>query len=115
MGPTEIVANFIVETGYDQTPRDVVKIAKAQELLKRVAYVHPEGLTVKLKDGRELSHEVANPKGDPQNPMAEEEVAAEYRDCASLVLSPKDTQKSLEMVSHIEDLKDITELMDLLR
>jgi len=94
---------------------------KAQELLKRVRFVHHEAasfneaVTVRLKDGRELCHEVANPKGDPQNPMTDEELAAKYRDCAGIVLSPRETQKSLDMISHLEDLEDIGELMDLLR
>ena len=96
---------------------------KAQELLEKVTYVHPEGLmplqseavTIKLKDGRELSHEVAIPKGDPRNPMSEEELASKYRECASFVLSPQDTQKSMEMISHLEDIEDITELINLVR
>jgi len=111
------------EVGLRQFSDEKVLDPKAQELLKRVEYVHPDGLTplhpevvtIKLKDGRELCHEVAIAKGDPGNPMGEEELAAKYRDCASFVLSPEDIQKSLDMVSHLEDLEDITELIDLLR
>ena len=111
------------EVGLRQFTDEKVLDPRAQELLKRVEYVHPEGLTplhpeavtVKLKDGRELCHEVAIAKGDPGNPMGEEELAAKYRDCASFVLSPVDIQKSLDMMSHLEDLEDITELIDLLR
>lgn len=115
------------QVGLKQFTDEKVLDPKAQELLSRVEFVHPEGLTgmevltmpeavtIKLKDGRELSHEVAIPKGDPPNPMTEEELALKYRDCASFVLSPQETQKSLEMVSHLEDLKDITQLMELLR
>ena len=109
--------------GFKQFTDEKVLDPKAQELLQRVTYVHPEGLiplqseavTIKLKDGRELSHEVATPKGDPQNPMTKKELAVKYRECASFALSPQDTQKSLEMISHLEDIEDITELMDLVR
>lgn len=95
---------------------------KAQQLLKRVEYVHPEGLTplhpdvvtIRLKDGREISHEVAIGKGDSRNPMTEEELTAKYRDCASFVLSPEGVEKSLDMISRLEDLNDITLLMHLL-
>jgi len=109
--------------GFKQFTDEKVLDPKAQELLRRVTYVHPEGLiplqseavTIKLKDGRELSHEVATPKGDPQNPMTKKELAVKYRECASFVLSPQDIQKSLEMISHLEDIEDITELMNLVR
>jgi len=109
--------------GFKQFTDEKVLDPKAQELLKRVTYVHPEGLiplqseavTIKPKDGRELSHEVATPKGDPQNPMTKKELAVKYRECASFVLSPQDTQKSLEMISYLEDIEDITELMNLVR
>lgn len=109
------------QVGLKQFTDEKVLDPKAQELLKRVKFVHPEGasfneaVTIKLKDGRELCHEVANPKGDPQNPMTDEELTAKYRGCANIVLSPQETQNSLEMVSHLEDLKDIAEIMDLLR
>jgi len=109
------------QIGLNQFTDEKVLDPKAQELLSRVSFVHPEGgsfneaVTVKLKDGRELCHEVASPKGDPQNPMTDEELAAKYRDCAGIVLSPEETQNSLDMISHLEDLEDITELLDLLR
>jgi len=105
---------------------DRVMDAGAQELLRRVEYVHtgdvtgaemrttPEAVTVKLRDGRELSHEVLVAKGHPQNPMADEEMVAKYRDCASSVLSAEDIEKSSNMVSHLEDGEDIAEIMELL-
>ncbi len=105
---------------------DRVMDARAQELLRRVEYVHtgdvtgaemlttPEAVTIKLRDGRKLNHEVLVAKGHPQNPMADEEMVAKYRDCASSVLSAEDIGKLLNMVSHLEDGEDIAEIMELL-
>ncbi|MBW2674724.1 MAG: MmgE/PrpD family protein, partial [Deltaproteobacteria bacterium] len=113
------------EVGLRQFTDEKVLDPKAQALLKRVHFVHPQGVapeetlsmpeavTIRLRDGRELSHEVLVARGDPPNPMSEQELAAKYRDCASFVLSPQDTQLSLDMVSHLEELRDVTELMDL--
>ena len=113
------------EVGLRQFTDERVLEPKAQQLLKRVHFVHPqvvapeeilsmpEAVTIRLRDGRELSHEVLVAKGDPPNPISEEELAAKYRDCASFVLSPQDTQISLDMVSHLEELRDVTELMHL--
>jgi hypothetical protein len=46
--------------------------------------------------------------------MADEEMVAKYRDCASSVLSAEDIGKLLNMVSHLEDGEDIAEIMELL-
>jgi len=105
---------------------DRVMDARAQELLRRVKYVHtgniagadmlavPEVVAIKLRDGRKLSHEVLVAKGDPRNPMSVEERVAKYQDCARSALSEKGTRKSLDMVSHLEDVENMSELMALL-
>jgi 2-methylcitrate dehydratase PrpD len=105
-----------------QFSEEKVLDAKAQELLQRVKYVHPESVegqrmpevvTVKLRDGRQYSHEVLIAKGAPGNPLTKEELTVKYRDCASLVLSHEDTERSLAMVSRLEEVEDIAELADL--
>lgn len=97
--------------------------SKAQELLQRVRYVHPEGLegerlpsevvTVIQRDGKQHSNEVFIPRGAPENPLTEEELITKYKDCASLVLPPEVIERSLELVSHLEEITDISELVDL--
>ena len=97
--------------------------SKAQELLQRVRYVHPEGpegerlpsevVTVTLRDGGQHSNEVFIPRGAPENPLTEEELITKYKDCASLVLPPEVIERSLELVSHLEEIADISELVDL--
>ena len=96
---------------------------RAQELLQRVKYVHPESVegqrlpevvTVRLRDGRQYSHEVLIPKGAPKNPLTPEELMTKYRNCAHLVLSLEATERSLELVSHLEEVRDMTEMADLL-
>jgi len=95
---------------------------RAQELLQRVKYVHlegvegqrsPEVVTVRLQDGRQYSHSVLIAKGAPENPLTPEELTAKYRDCACLVLPHEATERSLELVSHLEEIRDIAELADL--
>ena len=112
--------------GLQQFTDEKVLDPRAQGLLSRVAFAHPQGLsgaeilgtpervTVRLRDGTELSHEVLVAKGDPPNPMSDEEVAAKYRDCASSYLSTGDVQRSLELVSSLEEVEDVAVLMGLL-
>jgi 2-methylcitrate dehydratase PrpD len=97
--------------------------SKAQELLRRVKYVHPQGpegerlpsevVTVILRDGKRLSHEVFTPRGAPDNPLSGEELIDKYKDCASLVLAPEAVERSLELVANLEEIQDISELVDL--
>ena len=95
----------------------------AQELLQKVKYVHPEReegqrapevVTVRLSDGRQYSQEVLFAKGSPEQPMSAEELIDKYRDCALVVLPEEAVERSLELVAHLDKLKDITELTDLL-
>jgi 2-methylcitrate dehydratase PrpD len=71
-------------------------------------------INVKLKDGRQLSQHTETPKGWPQNPLTQEELVAKYKDCAQFVLSPGDIARSAELLENLEDIKDITELMNIL-
>lgn len=71
-------------------------------------------LNIKLKDGRQFSQHVEVPKGWPKNPLSEEELLAKYKDCAQLVLFPSDIDRSVELLKNLEEVADITELMNIL-
>jgi len=95
---------------------------RAQELLRKVHYVHPpegdrqgraEMVTVKLRDGRQYSREVLHARGAPENPLSPAELRAKYRDCAGTVLPPESVERSLQLVEGLDALADVTELCDL--
>jgi len=71
-------------------------------------------LNIKLKGGCQFSQHVEVPKGWPKNPLSEEELVAKYRDCSRLVLSSSDIDRSVELLKNLEELADITELMNIL-
>jgi len=98
---------------------------EAQALLSRVDYRHPEEyrrnpmslaqeVVVQLGNGAEYSCKVDAPKGDPQNPMTDEELSAKFIDCARLSLPQVEIEKVLERVTHLESLDNISELMKIL-
>ncbi|MBI4332003.1 MAG: MmgE/PrpD family protein [Chloroflexi bacterium] len=99
---------------------------EAQKLMAKVKYSHPEGLTVgpedtfgpqivtvKLKNGRQYSGQVASARGEPKNPATWDEISAKFRDCARVVLSPQDVERVIELVSNLDSLGHINELMTL--
>lgn len=102
-----------------------VRRSDVQELLRVVRYDHPEGIdwakaplpqavTVKLKNGREFTHEVRYARGDPANPSSPQELADKFHDCARRSLSPAQIERCVELVSGLENLKDINPLAELL-
>ncbi len=100
-----------------------------QELIPRVKFAHPVGgvgspgiihgvrqaaVTVTLRDGTRLCREMPYPKGDPDNPLTQEELVDKFRDCAHQILSVEDIERCVELVSDLESLKNITSLMKML-
>ena len=95
---------------------------ETQRLLSKVEFQHPEEynedpmslaqeVVLKLSNGAEYSYKVNTPKGDPQNPMSEDELSTKFRDCAHLSLPQIQIEKVLEMLSKLESLGNISELM----
>ncbi len=103
---------------------DYVSKPLVQELLSKTTRTIPAGLDeatlqypqtviVRLQDGSEYSHQVKYEmsKGTPQHPMPLEELYSKYRKCAGLVLKPEQTEQLFSLISNLESLKDISELM----
>ncbi|MFC1989565.1 MmgE/PrpD family protein [Chloroflexota bacterium] len=108
----------------NQFTNEKVKDPAVQELMKRVKYAHPSelgaGLTymggkllVKLRDGKIYSRQVDAAKGNPENPLNMDELINKYRDCVRTSLSTEDANKSLDLLLHLESIRDISELMDI--
>lgn len=70
-----------------------------------------KSVTAKLKDGKEYSEEVTIAKGMPQNPLTSEEFNSKYRDCASTMLSEEEVEKSLSILTNLQKVKNIKEVM----
>jgi 2-methylcitrate dehydratase PrpD len=72
-------------------------------------------LDLKLKDGRTFSARVDAAKGSASLPLSEEEVARKFRECAEFAGWPGEkTEKIIELVFRLEDVRDIRSLTRLL-
>jgi 2-methylcitrate dehydratase PrpD len=85
----ETVADPVIQ---EMIPRTVVH--QDAELYSRVQFSMPGRVTVRTKDGREYTDEVLYPKGNPRNPMDENEFKAKFMDLAGRVLA-KDQAEEL--------------------
>jgi 2-methylcitrate dehydratase PrpD len=114
--------------GLEQFTDDVVNRPDVQAMIKKVHFgVHPEAeaagfdkmttiIEVELDDGSVVKGQADFGKGSPANPMTDEELAEKFRQCAAWGgLSGDQTKTVLDLVWRIEELKDVRELMKLLR
>ena len=92
-------------------PRTVVH--QDVELYERVKNSMPGRVTVRTKDGRELTAEVLYPKGNPANPLTEEEFEAKFIDMAARVLGDEQAEELYERARRLHHEGDVAELAPL--
>jgi 2-methylcitrate dehydratase PrpD len=66
---------------------------------------------VKLKDGREWCEAVEKAKGDPQNPMSNEEMIGKFRHCAAGLLDDAKIDSLVNRLNQLEKEKEIARLI----
>ena len=79
--------------------------------------VVPVDLTMKTTDGKEFSVRVEGTKGDSKHPLGLDEIEAKVRQCARQAVKPLGGQKVdmlCELVRNLEDVDDVTALLDCL-
>jgi len=69
---------------------------------------------IRLKDGSTFSKKVDIPKGDPRNPLSEDEIMQKYRNNASFILTDKNIALSLKLLKNLEHIRHLEELTNIL-
>ncbi len=72
-------------------------------------------VTIRTTDGRSLVRQLDYPKGDPRNPLSDQEIAEKFTALAEPVLSAKARQQVMDTVWNLEKLDSVGRLMDMLR
>jgi 2-methylcitrate dehydratase PrpD len=98
-----------------------------QALMPKVRmFVHPEQTTreslptrfsevaITLADGRRLSRRIRHAKGQPHNPLTDEELTVKFQDCAARVLSRETTDRVLATVDALPSVADVSVLARML-
>jgi 2-methylcitrate dehydratase len=83
------------------------------ELFQRVKNSMPGRVTVRTNDGREFSAEVLYPKGNPGNPMTEDEFKAKFMNMAARVLGEEQSDELYRRARALCDERDVSELAGL--
>ncbi|MFQ6114015.1 MAG: MmgE/PrpD family protein [bacterium] len=92
-----------------------IKGEASQEFEKMFPEKQPSKVTVRLKNGQMYSAQVEYPKGDPREPMSNEDLENKFRSLASGLISDKKQQEIKEAIWNLESFKYTSEFMDLLR
>ena len=72
-------------------------------------------VTIHTTDGREFTKQLDYPKGDPRNPLTDQEVEEKFDALAAPVLSDEARKRLKEAVWSLEKVGSVSELMDLCR
>jgi 2-methylcitrate dehydratase PrpD len=77
--------------------------------------LRPARVTVTLTDGRHASHAVESHRGDFNQPFAESEIRAKFRELAGTVLTQEGVTRVEQAIDRVEDWPNVGALTDLLR
>jgi len=103
-----------------------VKDPTIRRLMGRIKWVNVEQQTgegpfgsqeivLKMKDGSTHSCMVEHPRGEPQNPLSDEEFEIKFRDCANYAhFESKSITRIKDLIMNLEAVKDIAQLGGLL-
>ena len=72
-------------------------------------------LTVHLTDGSSLSSKAFRPTSGALRGVTTNDVDRKFLDCAAFVLDKSKASEALELLKNIESLKNLDQLMDILR
>lgn len=98
-----------------------------REQLKKVAVVADKEIekvfpalqrvivSIRTNDGTEFMTQLDYPKGDPRNPLSDQELEEKFKALAEPVLSEKACRKAIEAIWNLEKQASVTELMRLFR
>jgi 2-methylcitrate dehydratase PrpD len=122
--------NYVVALGILDGKLDIatftdekVNQPKVQQALGKVNVIIDESIpepgpycpvTVEMNDGTRFSHTAKIAKGDPRNPMTEEEVLQKFRSNAQSVLSGAQTEKLVERVRSLDTVSNLRQVTELL-
>ena len=72
-------------------------------------------MTVTFTDGRQVTRFRESARGDFQDPYREDEVRAKFRELAGVVLSPEGVARVKALVSRLDELERLSDLVVALR
>jgi 2-methylcitrate dehydratase len=122
-----ILALCLTQAGYwlDDFEDEKIRNPKLRPLMKKVQVRETEEcnskfpecnsfrIEVTMNNGEKIMRGIDHAKGDPQNPMTDEEIETKFRKLATPVMSKGQMDRALDRLWHLEDMRDISEVFGL--
>ncbi|MCH8164612.1 MAG: MmgE/PrpD family protein [Planctomycetes bacterium] len=93
---------------------DKVKVVANDEFEKLFPEYQPSRVTITLTDGTQYQHRVDVPKGDPRDPMTEDEIAVKFNALGRDVVGEKNCNDLRELILNIENQATLGRLFALM-
>jgi 2-methylcitrate dehydratase len=68
-------------------------------------------VVIRTTDGREVEKQLDYPKGDPRNPLTDDEISGKFRALAEGIATPEDVERMQAAIARTEEFDDVRELM----
>ena len=94
---------------------DATEIIAEPELTRLYPEKFPARVTVTLRGGEQLQAELMFPKGDPQNPLSNDELAEKFRENARDVLPEQAAERFIDLALRLPEVTDLADLTRPLR
>lgn len=92
---------------------DKIKVVPNKEFEALFPKFQPSRVTITLSDGRSFSKRVDVPKGDPRDPMTEEEIAVKFNALGKDAVGEERCAALRRMIMSMEEQRDVDALIDL--
>ena len=68
-------------------------------------------VVIRTTDGREVTRELDYPKGDPRNPLTNDEISGKFKALAEGIATAEDVERMQAAINRTEEFDDVRELM----
>ena len=92
---------------------DKVKVVANEEFEALFPKFQPSRVTITTNDGKEYSTRVDVPKGDPRDPMTEEEIAVKFTALGGDVIGKEQCEKLRQCIMNLDSANKLDELLAL--
>jgi 2-methylcitrate dehydratase len=92
---------------------DKIKVIANEEFEALFPKFQPSRVTITTNDGKEYSTRVDVPKGDPRDPMTEEEIAVKFNALGGDVIGKKQCEKLRHCIMNLDSAEKLYELLAL--
>jgi 2-methylcitrate dehydratase len=92
---------------------DKVKVVANEEFEALFPKFQPSRVTITTNDGKSHSTRVDVPKGDPRDPMTEEEIAVKFTALGGDVIGKDQCEKLQKCIMSLDSAHNVAELLEL--